>query len=203
MSHIKSILVAAGFALAALTPSAAFAEANSSIIILDYERVLGTSVAGHDVESKLRNIATQMQTELNPEQTAIQTEAQSLQTATQGQSPDQIQRNSALNSRITAFNTRAETFRNHQITRQRDLEYTRQQALAEFNRQLQPIVTEVMNARHAQVVLDRGAVQMAAPSLDATADVVSRLDQRVRTVNVTRQTAPAPQQQPAAPAANH
>ncbi|MGE3142109.1 MAG: OmpH family outer membrane protein [Hyphomonadaceae bacterium] len=197
MLKVKSLLVALGLALAATmaAPSPASAESASPVVILDYERLLAQSVGGHDIETKLRQIATQMQGEVQAEQTAVQQEAQSLQTATQGKTPEQIQRDSALSTRIQRFNERAEALRAQQITRQRDLEYTRQQALAELNRQLQPIVTEVMNARRASIVIDRGAVQMASENVDVTADVISRMDQRLRTVNVTRQSAPAPQQQ--------
>lgn len=200
MRFLKIVAITAGIAMAGATPALAQRAQNGSVIVMDYERVLTTSVAGRDVEAKLRQIAEQMQAELQPEQTAVQAEAQALQTATRGQTQEQIQRNSSLNQRVTAFNTRAEAFRAQQVTRARDLEFTRQTALQEFNRQVEPIVTEVMNARRAGVVVDRSSVQIMAEGVDATADIISRLDQRVRTINVTRTAAPAPQQQPGAPA---
>lgn len=198
MRFLKIAAISVGIVMAGASPALAQRAQNGSVIVMDYERVLTTSVAGRDVEAKLRQIAEQMQAELQPEQTAVQTEAQALQTATRGQTQEQIQRNSSLNQRVTAFNTRAEAFRAQQVTRARDLEYTRQQALQEFNRQVEPIVTEVMNARRAGVVVDRSSVQIMAEGVDATADIISRLDQRVRTINVTRQAAPAPQQPAAA-----
>lgn len=200
MRFLKIAAISVGIVMAGASPALAQRAQNGSVIVMDYERVLTTSVAGRDVEAKLRQVAEQMQAELQPEQTAVQAEAQALQTATRGQTPEQIQRNSSLNQRVTAFNTRAEAFRAQQVTRARDLEYTRQQALLEFNRQVEPIVTEVMNARRAGVVVDRSSVQIMAEGVDATADIISRLDQRVRTINVTRQAAPAPQQQAGAAA---
>jgi len=194
MRFLKIMAISAGIVMAGAPSALAQRAQTGSVIVMDYERVLTTSVAGRDVEAKLRQIAEQMQAELQPEQTAVQTEAQALQTVTRGQTQEQIQRNSSLNQRVTAFNTRAEAFRAQQVTRARDLEFTRQQAVNEFNRQVEPIVTEVMNARRAGVVVDRASVQMMADGVDATADIISRLDQRVRTINVTRQTAPAPQQ---------
>lgn len=194
MRFLKTIVLAAGLVLAA-TPALAQRGGGQgvSVIVMDYQRILGTSVAGRDVEAKLRQVAEQMQGELASETTAVQTEAQALQTATQGRTQDQIQRDSGLRTRIEAFNTRAEALRQQQVTRGRDLEYTRQQALLEFNRSLEPIVQEVMTARRAGVVLDRAEVQLVAEGVDVTADIISRLDQRVRTVNVTRQSAPAQQ----------
>lgn len=196
MRLLHTLVLAAGLALAAPAPAMAQRGAAASVIVMDYQRIISTSVAGRDLEARIRQIAEQMQAELQPESTAVQQEAQALQTATQGRSQDQIQRDSALRTRVQAFETRANALRQQQVARARDLEYTRQQAFNEFNRQLEPIVQEVMEARRAGVVLDRAGVQLVAEGVDATADIISRLDQRVRTINVTRQTAPAPQQQP-------
>ncbi len=193
MRHLKVLFVAAAIVASPAAP-AAFAQ-QSPVVVMEYERVLATSLAGRDVEAKLRQIAEQMQGELRPEQTAIQTEAQNLQQATQGRSQEQISRDNNLQSRIQALNTRSEAFRQQQVTKARDLEFTRQQALNALNQQLEPIVREVMNARRASAVLDGNAVHLAAENADITQDVISRLDQRVRTINVTRQTAPAQQQQ--------
>lgn len=199
MRFLKYAALAAGLMLAAPAP-AAFAQRAAQVIVIDYQRVVTASVAGRDVETKLRQIAEQMQGELRSEQTAVQTEAEGLRTATQGMSQEQVQRNSSLNTRVQAFNRRAEALRTQELTRARDLEYTRQQALLEFNRQLQPIVTDVMNSARAGVVIDRSSAQIVGEGVDATDQVLSRLDQRVRTVNVTRRAAPTQQQQ--APAAN-
>ncbi|MET0181585.1 MAG: OmpH family outer membrane protein [Caulobacterales bacterium] len=197
MRFLKYMALAAGLALAVPAP-AAHAQRAGSVIVMDYERVLTTSTAGRDVETKLRQIAEQMQAELRPEQTAVQTEATSLRSATQGMNAQQIERNSALNTRVQALNRRAETLRTQEVTRARDLEYTRQQALLEFNRQLQPIVTDVMNSARASVVIDRSNAQIVGDGVDATDQIVSRLNQRVQTINVTRRAAPTQQQAPAA-----
>lgn len=200
MRFLKTIALAAGLVLAAQTPAMAQRGQAASVIVMDYQRILTTSVAGRDVEARLRAIAEQMQGEIATDQNWVQSEAQALQTATQGRSQEQIQRDNALRTRIETFNQRAEALRQQQVVRARDLEYTRQQALLEFNRSLEPVVQEVMTARRAGVVLDRAEVQLVGEGVDVTADIVSRLDQRVRTINVTRQAAPAPQQQaPGAP----
>lgn len=201
MRLLHTIILAAGLALAAPSPAMAQRGAAASVMVMDYQRIMTTSVAGRDLEARIRQIAEQMQGELQGEATAVQTEAQALQTATQGRSQEQIQRDSGLRTRIEAFQTRAEAHRQQQVVRGRDLEYTRQQAMIEFNRQLEPIVQEVMTARRAGVVLDRAEVQLVGEGVDATADIISRLDQRVRSINVTRQAAPTqpPQQGAAAP----
>lgn len=201
MRLLHTIILAAGLALAAPTPAMAQRGQAASVMVMDYQRIMTTSVAGRDIEARLRQIAEQMQGELQAEATAVQTEAQALQTATANRTQEQIQRDNALRTRIETFQTRAEAHRQQQVVRGRDLEYTRQQAMLEFNRQLEPIVQEVMTARRAGVVLDRAEVQLVGEGVDATADIISRLDQRVRSINVTRQTAPTqPPQGNGAPA---
>ncbi len=200
MRFFKPMALALGLALASQAPAIAQPVQSGPVVVMDYQRILQTSMAGRDLDAKLRQIAETMQGELQAETTAVQTEAQALQAATQGRSSDQISRDTALRARIDAFNQRAEALRQQQMIRARDLDYTRQQALIEFNRGLEPIVQEVMTARRAAVVIDRSDAQLVADGVDATTDIVSRLDQRVRTVNVSRQAAPPPQGANGAPA---
>jgi Skp family chaperone for outer membrane proteins len=166
----------------------------ASVIVLNYERIIGTADVGRDMTTKLNAIGQQMQAELQPEATAIEQEQQRIQTATRGQTQEQLRNN----AQVTAFAQRYEAFRTRQMSMGRDLEYTRQFTLNDFNQQITPIVREVMEARGAGVVLDASATQLVLPNFDATDDVIQRLNQRLRTMNVARQTAPAPQQ-PAAP----
>ena len=114
---------------------------------------------------------------------------------------DQIHANRALSQRIDAFGTRVDQFRARQASMVRDMEYTQQMTLNDFNTQITPIVREVMTARNAGIVLDSQAALLSLPAYDATDDVVQRLNQRLRTMTVTRQSAPAQQQGPAAAAA--
>lgn len=183
--------------VAAVGVSPAMAQPRSqgaSVIVLNYERIISTADVGRDMTTKLNGIAQQMQAELQPEATAIEQEQERIQAATRGQSQEQLRNN----AQVTAFAQRYETFRTRQMGMGRDLEYTRQFTLNDFNQQITPIVREVMEARGAGVVLDASATQLVLPNFDATDDVIQRLNQRLRTMNVARQTAPAPQQ-PAAP----
>ncbi|MGE0044795.1 MAG: OmpH family outer membrane protein [Hyphomonadaceae bacterium] len=191
--------LAAAFALACAAMSPAYAQSGQSgaVIVVDGERILSQSQAGRDMTQRLQAVAAQIQGELTPEQTALTTEQQRLANATRNQTQEQIRANSQLTTQIEAFNRRAETFRNRQVQSARDLEHTRNLAIQEFNRQITPILNEVMTSRGAVAILDTTVASRFLPSADATADVISRLDQRVRTINVTRTAAPAPPQPPA------
>jgi outer membrane protein len=203
MRPVKAFFAAGAIAGAlALSAVAAFAQAGGagSIIVIDAERILQQSSAGRDMQTKLQAIATQMQGELAPEQNSLQQEGQRLQQAVQGQTPEQVRANSALTQQIEAAQRRSQTFQQRQIGLARDLEYTRAQALAEFQRQSAPIIQQVMQQRGASAALEASIVSRYTPNIDATQDVMSRLDQSVRTINVARLTAPPPQQQQTATA---
>ncbi|MGE0828866.1 MAG: OmpH family outer membrane protein [Hyphomonadaceae bacterium] len=187
---MKSLAAAAALMAAPLMAGEAMAQQAGSVIVISAERLLTESTGGRDMAQRLQAIQQQMQTELNPEQTWLQQEEQALAQATQGQTPDQVRANQTLARRIETFNQRAQAFRIRQATAARDFDYTRAQAVNEFNRLAGPIVQEVMSARSAAIVLDRGMALSANASVDATEDVMSRLNERVRTVNVTRQSAP-------------
>lgn len=193
MRPLKALAAAVVLASAPLAAAPAFAQ-NANVIVVDSGQILGQSAAGRDMTQRLEAIAQQMQGELQPEQTALQQEQQALAQATRGQSDEQVRANTQLAQRIEQFNRRAETFRQRQVQMARDLEYTQGQALVEFNRQITPIINEIMAARGATVVLDRRAILHRADAVDVTAEVLARLDERVRTIAVSRQSAPPPQQ---------
>lgn len=194
--RFRKPLLAAIVMLASLAAApSALAQRAVSVIVINVERVVASSDAGRDMTTRLAQIQQQMQGELQPEGAAIAQEEQSIQQAAAGQTGEQLRANSSLAARAQALQQRAEQFRARQVTAARDFEYTRQLAFQEFNRLATPVVQEVIEAAGAGVALDASAVQLALPGADATDQVVQRLNQRVRSVNVTRQTAPAPQQQ--------
>lgn len=197
MRFLKPILAAAAVATVLSAAPVAMAQrgGNNGVMVLNYQRVIESSDIGRDMSTKLNQIGQQIQGELQPDAQSIEAEQQSIQQATQGMNEEQVRRNSALTQRVEAFAQRVNAFRQRQVSLSRDLEYTRQVTLNDFNQQITPIVREVMQARNAGVVLDASTVQLAQPNVDATDDVVQRLNQRLRTINVTRQQAPAPQQQ--------
>lgn len=177
----------------ALAAAPAHAQSGAAVIV-NTETILTQSLAGRDMAQRLQAIQTQMQGELQPDQTWLQQEGQALAQARQGQTDEQVRANSQLVRRFEEFERRRQAFAQRLATLERDMQYTQLMARQEFNRQLTPIVREVMQARNAQIVVDRSTVLLANEGVDATQDVLRLMDERVRTINVTRQTAPAPQQ---------
>lgn len=194
MRFFKPIIAAMAMAVF-LTAAPAAHAAGASVVVLNYDNMLASSDVGRDLATKLNQIGQQIQEELRPEATAIATEQQSIQQAANGLNEQQLRSNSQLTQRIEALQQRATTFRQREVTAARDLEYTRQMTLADFNRQITPHVREAMEAHGANMVLDAGVTRLVLPGFDITDEVVQRLNQRLRTIDVRRQTAPPPQQQ--------
>jgi outer membrane protein len=198
MRFLTSALAAAVIAMTAsfapvFAPMASAQSAQSAtVIVLDYERIVSATDLGRNMASQLQAIGQQIQTELQPEQTALEAEEARIRQSTQGMNAEQVQANSSLTSQITQFGQRFEAFRARQVTASRDLEYTRQMTLQDFNTQITPIVRQVMEARGAGIVLDSGAAQLVLPAYNASDDVIARLNQNLRTMTVTRRTAPPP-----------
>lgn len=177
-------------------PSVAHAQAGSApFVVLNTDALLNESAAGRSLSSQLQQLEQQMVQELVSEEQAIQQEARRLAEAAQALTREQLLSNATLTGQIAANDRRAEALRQRAEANRRDYGYTRAMAVQSLNEQLAPIVNEVMAARGASAVIDRSAVVAVSPSIDVTADVIARLDQRVPSVRVTRQTAPAQQQQ--------
>lgn len=166
----------------------------ASVIIIDFARIIEASDIGRSMTTQLNQIGQQMQAELQPEATALAPEEQSIREATQNMTPDQVRANRTLNARVEAFSQRYQQFNTRRTALQRDMEYTRQTTLNAFNEQIQPTVRAVMEARGAGVVLDGGGVYLWQDSINATDDVIQRLNQSLRTMTVSRQSAPTQQQ---------
>lgn len=161
--------------------------------VADYNRIVATSSAGRSMQQQLQQIRTQMLQAIQSEEQAIQAEAQRLSQAASGQTREQLLSNTTLTGQITANDRRAAALRQRAETDSRDYAFTEQSALQEFNRQLSPVLNEVMQQRGVVLVLDTNAIVQAAQQLDLTQDILTRLDQRVPAISVTRQTAPAAQ----------
>lgn len=197
MRLFQTLLAAVALASAVSTAPAALAQRASgqsgAAIVVDTGRLIQTSDVGRDMTSKLQAIYQQMQGEVQPEATAIGAEEQAIQTAAHGLTGAQVAANPTLTARINALQQREQTFQNRLDTLRADFSFTQQVTIQSFTTQITPIVREVMEGRGAAVAVSAQAVIAASPTVDATDDVIARLNQRLRTITVTRQSAPAEQ----------
>lgn len=194
MRFVSALCAAAVVTVAAasLAPEA-MAQRNrdqaTTVVVVNYQRVLAESVMGRDMAAKLQQVRSQIQTEaqsLAPEGQSIEAERARLGQATRNMTADQVRNNSSLNSQFEALQGRIEQFQRRQGGLQGDLECSQAIALREFNAQVSPIVRTAMEARGAGVVLDASDVQFVSPQYDITTTVIQQLDQASRTSNAAR-----------------
>jgi Skp family chaperone for outer membrane proteins len=175
----------------------------TTVVVVNYQRVLAESVLGRDMTAKLQQVRTQIQAEataLGPEGQSIEQERGRLAQASRNMTADQIRNNSNLNSQFEALQTRIQQFQTRQAGLQGDLECSQAFALRDFNAQASPVVRSAMEARGAGVVLDAGSIQFVTPTYDITTTVIQQLDQSARTSSAARHALAECQSQAPAPA---
>ena len=183
---LPAVANAQAAAPAAVAPAAAVPQ--SQILIIDLERVFAGSLAGKSGDAQLKTKLTAMQARAKQLQDALTLESDALRKqqaanaiapeALQAKARDLGQREQAGNAELA---TRQQEFQNSQ-------RYVQQQILSAVG----PIVQQIMKERGSQVALRADATLAMNPALDATAEVVRRLDASLKTVGVNPPAAPAP-----------
>lgn len=192
---MKTIFKAAALAALALgtataLPTAAFAQAaaaQTSIIVVDMDRVGADSAAGKSGQTQLKAKLDSLQARGKTLADQLRTEEETLLKARQANTmaPEAFQ--AKVKDLQTKQNSARTELGNRENELQRSQAYVRQQI---FNA-VGPIVQAVMRERGASIVLAREAALAVAPTLDVTAEVIRRLDAALPRVNATAPAAPA------------
>jgi outer membrane protein len=187
---MTNLFKSALFATAVIAaPSAALAQAASTIIIVDMDRVGAESAAGKSGQ-------TQLQAKLN----SLQSRAKQLGDQFRKEEEDLIKARQGNTIAPAAFEARVKDIQTRQGSAQTEIDgrrndFSRSQAFVRqqiFNA-VGPVIQQLMRERNAQVVISRDATMAYVPALDVTGEVINRLNRSLPTVNVN---APA-QAQPA------
>jgi Skp family chaperone for outer membrane proteins len=183
--------LAASFAVAATAASAAPQPAGAQPVlsgpaipgfcIFSQSGMLRTSLVGKAVITRLGQLNSQVDAELNAEYTSIQTDGKTLegQRATMGQ--DQLQKAAAaLGARENAFQQKVQQ-------RKQEMEATENKQFGIIGQQALPIITSVAQQRGCSVLLNDQAALMNSPSMDITPAIVQQLDARIQTLAFDRE----------------
>lgn len=197
VAAITASAAPAAFAQAAApaaAPAVSHGPALPGVCVISLEGAITTSTVGKYVQSRLQQIASQVQAELKAEETALQTEAQTLdsQRATLDQK--------TLQTRAEALQTKANAFQRKAQQRERELGATQQKALGRVGQELDPIIRQVYQQRQCSVLLNRDSVVLANPSMDISQPVVTALNAKITQFTFDRERldqAAAPAQTPA------
>lgn len=190
---MKRLLISTAVAASTLLPIAASAQAlpPAIVAVVDLQRVESECTACKAAIAALRS---QQAAQENRERTLVgplQTEKQSLQTAVnalKGKEPD-----SALQARIQAFQTKGQQAE-QEATRgreqlQRNSEYIQNQIVTKLN----PIYSQVMQRRGANMLVDQRVTLATSTSVDVTNDVLAALNAALPAVQTTAPAQAQPQ----------
>jgi len=202
----KIVLGAALSALSLGVPTVAHAQRAPAavIVVVDTERVYRECTACVAAQGQLQALVNSSRTRAEQLGQPLQTEAQAIE---QAGAALRNQTGSARTSGETALNARVQSFQQRQTAAQQELaqlqqnvQSTQANVLRQINERLNPVISQVMNARNANVALDTNATLARAAALDVTNDVLASLNAALPSVSVTPlpapATAPAPQPQP-------
>ncbi|MFN3592000.1 MAG: OmpH family outer membrane protein [Thermaurantiacus sp.] len=187
---MTSMLKGAAFALAFMAaPVAVHAQALSPavIVVVDLDRVVNESAAGKAATTELQGRITALQTRANTLQTQLQAEANAIQ---QGQANNSLT-GPQLEARAKAFGERQQAAQQELARSENDIQRARNFVLQQINDAAQPIITQIMRERGAQIALAEGATLQHSQGLNITNDVIARVNQSLPRVSTT----PPPQQQ--------
>lgn len=188
---MKRLLISASLAAVAALPSAANAQAipPAIVAVVDLDRVQTECTACKTARDALK---AQVLAQDNREKALagpLQTEQQSLQTAVdalKGKDPD-----AALQARIRTFQTKMQSAQEEAARGRQQLQRNQTYIAQQVQTKLNPIYTQVMQRRGANILVEQGATLATTQTLDVTNDVLAALNAAMPTISVTAPAAPA------------
>ncbi len=176
-------------ALATLTASTAIAQtagpsnpgpAIPGVCVYYNQRLMAQSTAGQAVQTRMEQLAQEVQGELTPYGAAIQTEIQALQAGQATIPADQMA------SRRQALQQRIQEAQQLEQTRENELRYTLAEQRRLISTAAEPILVQVYQERGCGLLLDRESVFIMNPAMDITDVVIQRLNTALPTLSFNR-----------------
>jgi Skp family chaperone for outer membrane proteins len=160
------------------------------VCLLSQQAVLTNAKIGLAATARLKQIAEQVQSEVNAARSPLEAEAQALQAQRASLKPADLQ------ARQQSLSARAQALQQTVNQRQREIEATRQKALARIANEAQPVIAAAYKARNCGLLFDRNSVLGGNMAGDLTPAVVQGLDAKISTITFEREVLP-PQTSPA------
>ena len=180
---IAATLVIAAPAAAQRVPAANIAVVDTNRVTTECTACRSASAALQAQVAALRARQQQLTTSLQGEGTAIQTAINALN----GKQPD-----ATLTARIKAIQAKQEAANQELERQQAQIKRNQQYVLQQIGTRLEPLVTQVMQNRGANLVIEASATLKVAPAIDVTNDVLAALNAALPSVVTTAPAAAAP-----------
>jgi len=166
------------------------AYAQSTILIVDQNKVLRESDVGKHVQRQIQSIAKSMETEMKSQASPLTSERDRLVNELKTMDKSALASRPDLQKRAQDLMQKGQKQQIEAQYKQRELAITEQKALKKINDQLAKILEKIVAERSADIILDRSVVIYGGKTTDVTTTVLSRLNSQMRTVTVTRERLP-------------
>jgi outer membrane protein len=207
---MKKIMIGAAMALSLAVPATAIAQRApaATIIVVDTDRVYRECNACRAAQTTLQGMITTAQQRRQQLGQPIQTEAQSIEAAAAAaRNQTGAARTTAeqqLQTRVQALQQREQAANQELAGIEQNVRSTQAHVVQQINQRLNPIISQVMTQRGANVAIDVNATLTHAGAINVTDAVLAALNAQLPSIAVTpmpqaaqpAQTPPAqPQQQ--------
>ena len=182
---MKRLLLSVSLGASALIPAAAQAQALPAAVVavVDVDRVRTTCNACKTAIATLQSQATAQDTREKSLSAPLQSEGQSIQTAINalnGKEPD-----AALKQRAQTFQTKLQQAQEEAARGRQQLQANQQYIIRQIDEKLNPIFSQVMQRRGANILVEQGATLATSTNVDVTNDVLAALNASLTTISTT------------------
>lgn len=194
---MKKILIA--LALASVSAPVLAQQLPAAVIVtVDRQEMIATSAAAKAAQAELKPKADALNARVSQLRTSLAAEQKTLQDTQpqQGAAEASVR---AFEIKVRDFQTRQQQAEQEVQRRQQEIQQSEQWVVKQINDGAQPIISQIMRERGANIAVDEQVTIQHAAAIDVTADVVARLDKAMPKVSITPPVAPAGTA-PAAPA---
>ena len=184
------LLALATAALASLVATTAIAQTQGpqnpgpvlpGVCVYFNQRMLAQSTVGQSVQTRMEQLAQEVQGELDPYGQSIQSELQRLQNG--GAAVTDADRQ--------ALQTRIQEAQQLEQTREAELRYTLSEQRRQISEAVEPILVAVYQERGCGILFDRESVFIVNPAMDVTDTVIQRLNTQLPSLSFNRLPLPA------------
>jgi outer membrane protein len=204
---MKKIMIGAAMALSLAVPATAIAQRApaATVIVVDTDRIYRDCTACRAAQTTLQGMITSAQQRAQQLGQPIQTEAQSIEQAAaalRNQSGTaRTTGEQALQQRVQQLRERETTAQQELASREQTIRSTQAHVVQQINARLNPIISQTMTQRGANLAVDVNATLAHSGAINVTDAVLAALNAQLPSVAVTPLPQPAQpaQAQPAQP----
>jgi len=141
------------------------------MLVVNKAAILQASKAGQDIGRQVQAYAQAARAQLDPQAKALRAEEASLRSQMGSLSAEERQR------RVSALEAKEQAFQQKAAQKDAQVKDAVAQAQKQLSAKMGPILKQIMDERHANLIVDKQAVIFGTdPSIDVSQEAVKRLD---------------------------